>query len=236
MRIAIVTGGSKGLGSALCTQLSNQGFLVIEFSRSAPHAYSFHLDLAQPEAARKSTQLSLQSIDPKKCNELLLINNAGTLTPIGPIWQKSPVDVVANLNTNFTAAILVISEVMRHFRDAPCRKLIVNVTSGAAIKGYAGWSLYCAAKAAMEGFVRALAAEEQHQDQPFVCVSIDPGVIDTEMQALIRATSVADFPDVERFTKRKQDGGLSSPESVAAAIIKLMALDLKAGGRYDAEA
>ena len=104
------------------------------------------------------------------------------------------------------------------------------------MKGYAGWSLYCAAKAAMEGFVRALAVEEQHQDQPFVCVSIDPGVIDTEMQALIRETSVADFPDVERFTKRKQDGGLSSPESVAAAIIKLMAQDLKAGGRYDAEA
>jgi benzil reductase ((S)-benzoin forming) len=235
MRIAIVTGGSKGLGNALCVQLRNRDFCVIEFSRSAPHSFSSRLDLAEPEAARQSARRSLQTIDPSKCTELLLINNAGTLAPIGPAWQKSPVNVTENLNTNITSAIFIVSEVMRHFRRTPCRKLIVNITSGAASKGYAGWSLYCAAKSAMEGFVRALAMEEQHQEQPFLPVSIDPGVIDTEMQALIRITSVADFPEVERFTKRKHDGGLSSAESVAAAIIKLIASDLKAGGRYDAE-
>ena len=61
-------------------------------------------------------------------------------------------------------------------------------------------------------------------------VSIDPGVIDTDMQALIRGAPEVDFPEVERFTKRKHTGGLTSPESVAASIIRLVGTELKSGG------
>ena len=113
--------------------------------------------------------------------------------------------------------------------------MIVNVSSGAALKGYAGWSLYCASKAGMEGFIRALAAEERHQEHPFLAISVDPGVIDTEMQASIRAASVTDFPDVERFIRRKSDGGLSSPQSVADAILRIVSSPgLVPGQRYEA--
>lgn len=111
----------------------------------------------------------------------------------------------------------------------------MNVSSGAALKGYAGWSLYCASKAGMEGFIRALAAEERHQEYPFLAISVDPGVIDTEMQASIRAASVTDFPDVERFIRRKNEGGLSSPGSVAGAILRIVSSpELVAGQRYEA--
>lgn len=83
--------------------------------------------------------------------------------------------------------------------------------------------------------MRSLAVEEQYQQHPFLAVSIDPGVIDTEMQALIRQTPKADFPEVERFTKRKHDGGLASPKAVAAAILKaVLSGELQPGARYDA--
>jgi benzil reductase ((S)-benzoin forming) len=235
MRLAIVTGGSKGLGNALCLQLASAGYQVLEFSRSAPHRFSSRVDLAVPAEVPRAVVAALAAIEPRACTELLVFNNAGTLAPIGPAWQKASEHLLANLNANFSSAVLVLAAVMQHFRETPCRKLIVNVSSGAALKGYAGWSLYCASKAGMEGFIRAIAAEEQFQQHPFIAVSVNPGVIDTDMQAAIRAMSTADFPEVERFKRRKLEGGLATAESVAAAIIRLLSnRQLEPGERYDA--
>lgn len=235
MRLAIVTGGSRGLGQALCRQHELAGFRVLEFSRSAPHHFSTQVDLAVPTEAPQTISAALACIDPGKCTELLVFNNAVALTPIGPVWRKATKEVLANLNANFTSAILALTAVMQHFRETACRKVIVNISSGAALKGYAGWSLYCASKAGMEGFIRGIAAEERHHEHPFIAISVDPGVIDTEMQAAIREASASDFPDVERFKRRKHQGGLASAEAVASGIIRLLSnQQLQPGDRYDA--
>ncbi|MDP2366746.1 hypothetical protein [Rhodoferax sp.] len=69
---------------------------------------------------------------------------------------------------------------------------------------------------------------------PFVDINIDPGVMDTAMQADIRAASVHDFPDQERFVQRKTQGALVAPADVAAAIGHILDLPtLTSGGRYD---
>ena len=233
MRIALVTGGSRGLGLSLCAQLNASGYRVLEFSRGAPHQYSSQVDLASPTAAINVAAV-LSSIDPDPCEELLVISNAGTLSPIGPVWNQRADQTLENLNINLVSAIGFIAEAMRHFRKSRARKVIVNVSSGAALKGYAGWSLYCAAKAGMENYIRAIAVEEGFQAHPFVPVSINPGVIDTNMQALIREAQPDDFPEVERFRTRKISGGLAHPEVVARGIIAVAARsDLEAGKCYD---
>ena len=87
----------------------------------------------------------------------------------------------------------------------------------------------------MEGFIRAVAVEEQTQPHPFLAISVDPGVMDTGMQALIRATPQEDFPEVARFVSRCEAGGLAAPDAVAEAIIRLISFDaLQPGGRCDA--
>lgn len=236
MRLVLVTGGSRGLGQALCIHLEALGYRVIEFSRGAPHRFSSRLDLGSTSTSGAVTD-ALSGIDPTACRELLVISNAGTLSPIGPVWRQDPQHVVHNLNVNLVSAIGFIGEVVRYFRNSIGRKVIVNVSSGAALKGYAGWSLYCAAKAGMENFIRALAVEEQQQDNPFVPVSIDPGVMDTEMQALIRKSSASDFPDVERFRIRKEARGLAAPDVVARGIIDIATREnLTPGTRYDLHA
>jgi benzil reductase ((S)-benzoin forming) len=233
MRLALITGGSRGLGRALCVQLEAAGYHVMEFSRGAPHAYSTPLDLgARTTLDTISSTLSI--IDAAAPTELLVISNAGVLSPMGPVWRQDPEQILASLSVNLVSAIDFIGAVMRHFRHNSGRKVIVNVSSGAALKGYAGWSLYCAAKAGMENFIRALAAEEQLQEHPFLPVSIDPGVMDTDMQALIRAQSTHDFPEVERFRRRKETGELATPDHVAGCIIRIASRpDLQAGVRYD---
>lgn len=233
MKLLIITGGSRGLGQALCEQFEAWEYKVLEFSRSAPHEYSTRIDLADPAASRLTVANVIASIDPSQLQELIVVSNAGMLEPIGPTSSKPHADVVKNMNTNFVSAVLVLTEIIAKFQTATCRKVIVNISSGAALKGRAGWSLYCAAKAGMENFIRSVAFEQHAQPQPFIPINVDPGVIDTEMQALIRGTPQSDFPDVEMFIQRKEQGALVPPEKVAAAVIRISELPtLSFGERY----
>jgi benzil reductase ((S)-benzoin forming) len=112
--------------------------------------------------------------------------------------------------------------------------VLLNITSGSALRGQAGVSLYCGAKAGLENFIRAVALEQAAESAPFIAVNVDPGAMDTEMQdSLVQANKV-DFPEVERFVQRKTNGTLRAPARVASATARIAELpDLTGGHRYD---
>jgi benzil reductase ((S)-benzoin forming) len=237
MQLALITGGSRGLGHALCTQLLAQGWQVREFSRTAPHAYSVPIDLADPIASAATMAGTLNSLPSQELHSLLVINNAGTLAPMGPAAGHNSAALLANLHTNLATPVLLLAQIVAHFQALPCRKVLANISSGAAQKPYAGWSLYGAAKAGMELHMRCLAAEQHQQATPFLPVNIYPGVIDTDMQAAIRQASISDFPDRLRFEQRHTSGALQPPDRVAAAVLRIVALPaLSAGERYEVAA
>lgn len=234
MKLALITGGSKGLGRSLCEQLIRLDYRVIEYSRSAPHPWSISVDLSAPQHAANLISESLHSINPEECENIVVISNAGVLAPIGPSSQKPISEIEANINTNLTSPILVLSLIVAHFQHASCRKILASISSGAALKSYFGWSLYCAAKAGMEIYIETLALEQQREQAPFIPINIDPNVIDTEMQGLIRETSPRDFPDVARFQRRKAEGQLANPTVVADQVLRIiMREDLTPGARYE---
>jgi benzil reductase ((S)-benzoin forming) len=115
-----------------------------------------------------------------------------------------------------------MTKLIAAFQGHECRKSIVNISSGAALKTYAGWSLYCASKAGIESFVRCTAAEQEREAHPFHLVNIGPGVIDTEMQGSIRASSAEEFPSITRFVGLKNSGSLQSPQHVASVIARIV--------------
>jgi benzil reductase ((S)-benzoin forming) len=235
-KLAVISGGSRGLGQALCAAYSALGYRIVEFSRTAPEAYSVAADFSDPEAAARVFEDAMRPLGAETWDEIIVIQNAGTLSPVGAIADKLTASVLANINTNIASAMLFLREALRQFQMHDCRKTLVNISSGAALKGHAGWSLYCAGKAALENFVRAVALEQAHESSPFVAVNIDPGVMDTEMQATIRRSSSQDFPEVERFVQRKLLGNLRPAKDVAAAVVRIVDTRQDSGSRVVAAA
>lgn len=229
-RLAVLSGGSRGLGQALAELYRQRGWELVEFSRSAPHPWSVKADLADPHAAHAAFTSTLEPLAARAWDEILVIANAGVLAPIGPTARKPAPEVIANIDTNFASPILLMAAAVAAFQDHPCRKTVLNISSGAAQRSLAGWSLYCGAKAGVEHFVRTLAVEQAGQPHPLRAINVNPGLIDTEMQAAIRAASAADFPAVGVFVQRKADGELRSPQRVAQAIARMVEDDRLEGG------
>ncbi len=233
MKLAFVTGGSKGLGAVLCADYAAKGWEVVDFSRTAPHPYSVATDLSRPLEARSAIDKAMAGIDPDRIEELVAIHNAGLLDPMGPVSRKTPESVAANLEANLVGGVLFFASVMEHFQNAPGRKTLASISSGAALRPFAGWSLYGAAKAGLDHFIRTVSVEQTSEPRPFTAINIDPGVMDTAMQAGIRAAAKHDFPDVERFIARKEKGQLVAPERVARAVVRILERpDLVGGERY----
>lgn len=244
MEVFIVTGASKGIGLALCRQLVEAGHVVFGIARSKGSEWNrdrfYEFDLTDlPEIPGLVAKIA--SALPENVQSITLINNAGTVEPIGFSGQNDPLAIQANISLNLTAPMILSSSFVAQFKKVDCIKSIVNISSGAGRKVYQGWSAYCASKAGLDHFSRVLDAEEADVK----VVAVAPGIIDTGMQERIRKSDELDFPLLGQFQDYKDTGKLSTPEETAAQLIKLMhrpdfrkldpILDLRALPAYETE-
>ncbi len=230
--LAIVTGGSRGLGEALVQACEAREWSTFELSRSGGGLSHMEVDLADLDASFDVLEAQFQSLAKTGWMRVVFFNNAGVLTPIGPVHSLQDTQIARNLEVNLVSGIRLMAAFVRAFEHSRAELTIVNVSSGASSKGYAGWPLYCAAKAGLENFIRALAAEQTGSSNPITCVNIEPGVVDTDMQAEIRDAGADLFPEVARFVELKKSGKLRSPKSVARAMIDIVDSKPENGARY----
>jgi benzil reductase ((S)-benzoin forming) len=231
--LALISGGSRGLGAALRKRYRDAGWEVVTFSRSGHGEGHVALDLARPDEAARALAGSLAPLAAHDWDEVVAISNAAQLGPVGPLTGKGDIDILANVNINVAGGIVFMNAVLRAFAAHDCEKTLVNISSGAAQRAFHGWSLYCAAKAGLERFVECVALEQAALAHPFRAVNISPGVIDTGMQAEIRGSGDADFPDRDRFVGLKEDGVLQSPDAVAEVIARIVAERPVSGRRFE---
>lgn len=229
-RLAIVTGGGTGIGAALTLALAANGHAVIAVGRrSEPLAEvaARSPSLITPVSADIGTPGGRQAVvDAVKASGRkldYLVQNAGTIGPIAPLSQVSEADWRVTMNTNVDAPLFLLQAVLP-FMSSGSR--VLHVSSGAAHSVIAGWGSYCTSKSAFNMMYRVLAAELAPAG--ISVGSVRPGVVETPMQAAIRA---GDFPDKDRFVelheKRRAlpegvasapppDGGLDDPKNVGA--------------------
>ena len=232
MKLAIITGGSRGLGKALVDLHAKHGWAVREFSRSGTSEHHIPCDLSQFEDSATIISNTFRQLSAQDWREVRLINNAGLLDPVGPLRFHAPEQWQTNIQVNIYSYIVATGLFMKNFNAIDTKYCLANISSGASVKAYYGWSLYCASKAAIEAFTRSVALEQSYRNNPVVAVIIVPGVIETAMQDLIRRQDSEHFKDVDRFIRLKRQGKLQSPEEVAEGVYAIMNGTLVGGEKY----
>ena len=160
-KLAIITGTSRGLGRALKQAFESAGWRVAELNRPA-------FDLTAVDIAKLVA--TFRSLNTEHLRRVVFVNNAATQT-IAPAASFDAAEVSREITTNVTSPIIAIATFLRSFPNGE----VANVTSGAAVKALPYWSLYCAAKAALEGYMRGIKSEGVR------VFNLNPGVIDTDM-------------------------------------------------------
>jgi benzil reductase ((S)-benzoin forming) len=220
-RTAVITGASRGLGAGMARELARRGFRLGLCAREesdvsgSEHAVAERFDIADPEA----TERFARRVEERFGTIHLWINNAGVLEPIMPLRDIESREYSRHLEVNVLGVFHGTGAYVRHLRRVGEGGVLVNVSSGAGRRGYAGWSAYCAAKAAVDRMTECVALEER--DHGLRAYAVAPGIIDTDMQALIRETPRERFPLVDRFLELKRQNAFTTPERVAAELLAL---------------
>src|SRR5688500_4920368 len=224
---AIVTGHSRGFGEGIAAALLERDIPVLGVSRSANKTLTTkhgrrleeeQLDLTDADATTAWLQRGALQQFVHGARTALLVNNAGLLQPIGPLQDQAAMDVWRTISVNIGAALSLSAAFVQATERCDERR-ILHISSGAGRKAYAGWSVYCATKAALDHHARAVALD--HTPKLRVC-SLAPGIIETAMQAEIRGSTDALFPDRERFVKLKREGQLKSPDVAANELVDFL--------------
>ncbi|GAA0801766.1 SDR family NAD(P)-dependent oxidoreductase [Spirilliplanes yamanashiensis] len=210
MRTVVITGVSRGLGAALAAQLRARGDRVVGVGRSAADLTA---DLADPAQVPTAADLAPLLED---ADEVALVHNAAVVEPIGPVGTLGA-DALANaVAVNLTAPMVLTDAFLAAVPAEASRVTVVFVSSGAAHRVVEHWAAYSATKRAGEFFLEVLAAEAARRDPRVTVASVNPGVMDTGMQAEVRSS---EFPARERYQRLHEAGELPDPAEVAARIV-----------------
>jgi 3-oxoacyl-[acyl-carrier protein] reductase len=189
-RVALVTGGSRGIGRAICIELAGRGAkvavnyntnsaladeVVATISAAGGEAAAIGGDVSDPEAAGNLVKATLDRFGGLD----ILVNNAG-ITRDGLLMRMSEDDWDAVHNTNLRGTFLVTKAAMRPMLRARGGR-IINITSVVGVIGNAGQANYAAAKAGIIGFTRAVAREVSSRG--ITVNAVAPGFIQTDIIA-----------------------------------------------------
>jgi acetoacetyl-CoA reductase len=199
-RVAFVTGGTRGIGRAICERLKSDGMRVAAgYSGNEEAAQACARELGvmvvkgnvgsyeDCDRAVRAVEAELGPVD-------VLVNNAG-ITRDGVFHKMSPAQWSDVIRVNMDSVFNMTRQVIEGMREREWGR-IVNISSINGQKGQMGQTNYAAAKAGMIGFTKALALENARKGVTVNCIC--PGYIDTEMvQAVpenVLASIIAQIP------------------------------------------
>ena len=221
-RTVLVTGGTGGIGTAICKRLADAGHRVATNYRSEAktlawqaamkeQGYDFAIakgDVTSPEEAAAMVRQIEQAHGPID----ILVNNAG-ITRDGTFHRMSADQWNDVINTNLNSCFNVTRPVIEGMRERKWGR-IIQISSINGLKGQYGQANYAAAKAGMHGFTISLARENAKLG--ITVNTVSPGYVATDMVMAVpeevRAKIVADIPT----------GRLGKPEEIAYAVAFLV--------------
>jgi 3-hydroxybutyrate dehydrogenase len=232
---ALVTGGGRGIGRAVAAALAGAGATVTVVGRSeAPLRATVAAgeaagcgvaDVTDPAELNRQVTLAADAHGPIA----ILVNNAGSVAT-GPFIKADPAVFQAMWNVHVMGAVHTSQAILPGMIERGFGR-IVNVASTSGLKGYPYVSAYCAAKHALVGLTRALAAETAKRG--VTVNAICPGYTDTDLvrgsiERVAATTGRARTDVLAAYEKDAPIGRLIRPEEVAAAVLYLCSAEAAA--------
>lgn len=214
MRIAVVTGGTRGIGAAISKQLKKTGCKVVANYMSntkAAEEFQHETDvevMSWDVGDYDQCKQAVQAIIKKHGSIDVLVNNAG-ITRDGFLHKSTPQMWHEVINTNLTSSFNMCHCVVPHMREKSFGR-IINVSSINGQKGQIGQVNYSAAKAGMIGLTRALALE--CASKGITVNAIAPGYINTDMVAAVPENVL------QSIIAQIPAGRLGKPEEIADVV------------------
>ena len=221
VRVAVVTGGTRGIGESICVELKKAGYSVAATyagNDASAKAFTevtgipnFKFDVADFDACQEGIQQVEEQLGPVE----VLVNNAG-ITRDTTMHKMTPDQWRAVIDTNLTSCFNMSRCVIEGMRERNFGR-VVNIGSVNGRAGQYGQVNYAAAKSGIHGFTKALALEGASRN--ITVNAIAPGYVLTDM---VRAV-----PEkvLEKIIARIPVGRLGSPEDIARAVLFLVADD-----------
>jgi len=196
-KVAIVTGASRGIGSAAALALGEAAASVVLAARTVGQAEAnarqinaaggkaaaIACDVSDYAACQRLVQEATQRFGPPD----VLVNNAGVIEPISMVGEADPTEWARSIEINLIGAYYAIRAVLPGMIERG-HGTIINVSSGAAHRPLEGWGAYCAGKAGLAMLTRSIDLE--HRPAGIRVFGFQPGTTDTDMQVTIRASGV----------------------------------------------
>jgi NAD(P)-dependent dehydrogenase (short-subunit alcohol dehydrogenase family) len=222
--VIIVTGASRGLGAAIARSIDQYGGSVVANARSAQavhelveeirgkggQALAFPGDVSQAAVCEALIQKTIQEFGRLDG----LVNNAGIIEPIARVADAALQEWQDNFAINYFGPLILAQKALPYLRQRHGR--IINISSGSSTSAMTAWGAYSTAKAALDHLTRILAQEEP----AVTALAVRPGIVDTQMQATIRAKGKAAMAQANfnRLNGLFEQGKLVPPEQSGRAI------------------
>ena len=219
-KTAVVTGGSRGIGRAICVRLAKAGMNIVFSYNSGEAAANETIELCK-EYGVEVTALKRNVSSSEECKQFMeeakalsangidvLVNNAG-ITRDGLIVRMSDDDFDDVINVNLKGAFYMMREAAQIMLKQR-RGKIVNISSVVGVMGNAGQTNYAASKAGIIGMTKSLARELA--GRKITVNAIAPGMIETDM------TDVLSDKDKENILSTIPFKAMGKPEDIANAV------------------
>jgi NAD(P)-dependent dehydrogenase (short-subunit alcohol dehydrogenase family) len=228
--LIIVTGGSRGIGAAICRHLAADGYAVAvnyaanakaadatvaAIEKSGGRAQAFQADVADPAALRRLFEQATQALGPLAG----LVNNAGASGRLARADEQDAAELTRLFALNVIGTILACKEAVLRLstRHGGSGGAIVNLSSIAArLGGLPGLGPYAATKGAVESFTKGLATEVGPEG--IRVNAIAPGMVDTDMTQ----ATLAQAPFRERIEAMTPLRRIGVPDEIAGAVAWLI--------------
>jgi NAD(P)-dependent dehydrogenase (short-subunit alcohol dehydrogenase family) len=222
-RVAIVTGGGRGLGRAFALALAEAGSDVALAARSigdiervateveelGRRALAAPTDVTDAAAVERLVERVLSELG----NLDILVNNSG-ITHSAPLLETSPEEWDRVVATNLRGCFLCMRAAGRHFADRRAGK-VINVASNFAFMGVPNFASYCASKAAIVNLTRAAAIEWAGVGVQVNALA--PGYVETDMNAAARSDEELNAKILRQIPARR----MAHPEELGPLVVYL---------------